>query len=68
MIQASRIHMLTLAVAISHFRKYNLNVYIAMTHDPGMSAYNYVERLMAPLSKVLAGVLLPYDSFGSRQS
>jgi len=27
----------TLAVAIDSFRKYNLHVYIAMTHAPGMS-------------------------------
>ena len=30
-----------------------------------MSAYNYVERRMAPLSRELAGVILPYDSFGN---
>ena len=35
-----------------------------MTHAPGMSAYNYVESRMAPLSKALAGVLLPHDTFG----
>ena len=52
-----------LKVAVDHFRKYNLEVYIAMTHTPGMSAYNYVERRMAPLSKTLAGVLLPHDTF-----
>ena len=37
----------------------------AITHDPGMSAYNYVERRMSPLSKALTGVLFPYDSFGN---
>ena len=36
-----------------------------MTLASGMSAYNYVERRMAPLSKALAGILLPHDSFGS---
>ena len=30
-----------------------------------MSAYNYVERRMAPLSKALAGVLLPHDTYGN---
>ena len=29
-----------------------------------MSAYNYVERRMAPLSKALEGVLFPHDTFG----
>ena len=53
-----------LKVAVEHFRKYNLEVYIAMTHAPDMSAYNYVERRMSPLSKALAGVLLPHDKFG----
>ncbi|KAL5491710.1 hypothetical protein EMCRGX_G017057, partial [Ephydatia muelleri] len=31
----------------------------------GRSAYNRVERRMAPLSKELAGVVLPHDSYGS---
>lgn len=36
-----------------------------MTHAPGMSAYNYVERQMAPLSRALAGLVLPHESCGS---
>ena len=55
----------TLTVAIDHFKKHNLDVYIAMTHAPGMSAYNYVERRMAPHSKALAGVVLEHDKCGS---
>lgn len=55
----------TLSVAVERFKKLNLDVYIAMTHAPGMSAYNYVERRMAPLSRELAGVILPHDSFGT---
>ena len=51
--------------AIDHFRKYNLDAFIVMTLASGMSAYNYVERRMAPLSKALAGILLPHDSFGN---
>jgi len=35
------------------------------THAPGQSAYNAVERRMAPLSNELAGVILPYDTYGS---
>ena len=48
-------------VAIDHFKTYNLEAYIVMTLASGISAYNYVERIMAPLSKALAGVLLPHD-------
>lgn len=36
-----------------------------MTHAPGMSAYNYVERRMAPLSKAMAGVVLEHDACGT---
>ena len=43
-----------LSVTIDHFRKYTLDVYIAMTNASRMSAYNYGERRMAPLSKALA--------------
>jgi len=32
-----------LAVAIDRFKKFDLDVYLAVTHAPGMSAYNYVE-------------------------
>lgn len=31
----------------------------------GQSAYNAVERRMAPLSKTLSGVILPFDTFGT---
>ena len=36
-----------------------------MTHAPGMSAYNYVERRMVPLSKALTGVVLDHDACGT---
>ena len=39
-------------VAIQHFKKYDLDVLVASTHSPGMSAYNPVER-MAPLSRAV---------------
>lgn len=35
------------------------------TFSPGQSAYNIVERRMAPLSHDLAGLILPHDHFGS---
>lgn len=40
-------------------------VYMAMTLAPGISAYNYVKRRIAPLSKALTGILLLHDSCGS---
>ena len=44
--------------AIEPFKTFDLDAYITMTHAPGLSAYNFVERRMAPLSKELAGVVL----------
>lgn len=35
------------------------------TNAPGRSAFNRVERRMAPLSKDLAGLIIPHDHFGS---
>lgn len=51
--------------AVKHFNKYDLDALIIFTNAPGRSAYNRVERRMAPLSKELAGVILPHDYFGS---
>ncbi|GBP30809.1 hypothetical protein EVAR_82551_1 [Eumeta japonica] len=51
--------------AIEHFKKYNLDALFIATNAPGRSAYNRVERRMAPLSKRLAGVILPHEHFGS---
>ena len=39
--------------------------FFVATNAPGRSAYNRVERRMAPLSHDLAGVILPHDKFGS---
>ena len=36
-----------------------------MTHAPGLSACNDIEKRLAPLSKALAGVVIPHDSCGS---
>ena len=55
----------TLIAAIRKFRKYNLDVLFVLTHAPGQSAYNAVERRMAPLSHDLAGLILPHDHFGT---
>ena len=52
-------------VSIQHFQELNFDVMFLSTRAPGMSAYNNVERRMAPLSKALSGVLLPHETFGS---
>lgn len=54
-----------IAFAITHFKKYDLDALFIATNAPGRSAYNRVERRMAPLSRELAGLILPPDHFGS---
>ncbi|CAF3698963.1 unnamed protein product [Rotaria sordida] len=55
----------TLVSSIRKFKKYDLDALFILTHAPGQSAYNIVERRMAPLSHDLAGLILPHDHFGS---
>ncbi|CAF3108249.1 unnamed protein product [Rotaria sp. Silwood2] len=55
----------TLVSNIRKFKKYNLDGLFILTHAPGQSAYNIVERRMAPLSHDLAGLILPHDYFGT---
>ena len=55
----------TLAVWESQFKNRNLHVTTVFTHAPGSSVYNPVERRIAPLSKNIAGITLPFDSFVS---
>ena len=52
-------------VYYQHFKKYDLDALLVLTHAPGMPACNYVERKMAPLSKELAGLVIPHDSCGT---
>lgn len=54
-----------IANAIQHFKDFNSDVLIIATNAPGRSAYNRVERRMAPMSNELSGIVLPYDHFGS---
>lgn len=56
-----------LSVAIDRFRKYKLDVHIAMTHASAMSAYNCVERQRAPLNKVLPRIAVNHDASGTHQ-
>jgi len=50
---------------VQNFREYDLDALFVFTNAPGRSAFNRVERRMAPLSKELSGVILPHDHFGS---
>lgn len=54
-----------IAHAIEHFKDFDLDGLFIFTNAPGRSAYNRVERRMAPLSRELSGVILPHDHFGS---
>lgn len=54
-----------IAHAIEHFKQYDLDAVFIVTNAPGRSAFNRVERRMAPLSRELTGVVLPHDSFGT---
>ena len=55
----------TLDIATQHFKKYNLDAPLISTHARGLYGYNQAERIMAPLSKVLSGILLPHETFGT---
>jgi hypothetical protein len=53
-------------VAWSHcFKKHDIDGLFVFCNAPGLSAYNKVERRMAPLSKDTAGIILPFDTFGT---
>ena len=54
----------TIHVAVHHFLKHNLDAIFIATNSPGRSAFNRVERRMAPLSRELAGVIL-HEHYGS---
>ncbi|CAF2752161.1 unnamed protein product [Rotaria sp. Silwood2] len=55
----------TLASSIDIFKTHNLDALFVLTHAPGQSAFNAVERRMAPLSHDLSGLILPHDHFGT---
>lgn len=50
---------------IEHFKIYDLDAVYVATNAPGRSAYNRVERRMAPLSHGLSGIILQHDHFGN---
>ena len=55
----------TMATAIALFLKLGLDVLCHGVNAAGLSAFNPVERRMAPLSKLLSGVVLKHDHYGS---
>lgn len=54
-----------ISFAINHFKKHDLDGIFIACNAPGRSAYNRVERRMAPLSRELSGLILPHDHYGS---
>ena len=52
-------------VAIHHFLQHDFDALFIATNAPGRSAFNRVERKMAPLSKEVTGLILPHDHYGS---
>lgn len=50
-----------LAAAGHLFLKYDVDALFIATNAPGHSAFNEVERRMAPLSKELFGLIFPHD-------
>lgn len=54
-----------IASAVKHFKQFDLDAYYIATNAPGRSAYNRVERRMAPLSRELTGLILKHDTFGT---
>ena len=51
--------------ACANFLHFQLDALFISTQAPGRSAFNPVERRMTPLSRFLAELILPYDTFGS---
>ena len=54
-----------LSTAVDLFKMLNLDDLIYGVNAAGLSAFNSVERRMAPLSHDLVGIILPHDSFGN---
>ncbi|KAE8739223.1 hypothetical protein FOCC_FOCC015275, partial [Frankliniella occidentalis] len=59
------LHRAVMLESVRHFRKLNLDALFVVANAPGRSAHNRVERRMSQLSKLLSGLVLPHDFFGS---
>ena len=53
-----------LVVEISLFKELKLDALLHGINPSGMSAYNPVERRVAPFSHDILGIILPHDHFG----
>ena len=54
-----------LSTAVSLFKQMKFDALIHVVKAAGLSAFNPVERRMAPLSHDLAGLILPHDHYGT---
>ena len=54
-----------ISTSIDYFCTFDLDALFVATNASGRSAFNTVERRMAPLSHELAGVILPHANFGT---
>ena len=50
---------------IEFFKENDVDYIVAVCNACGLSAYHFIEWRMAPLSKELAGIILPHDSYGN---
>lgn len=55
----------TIAHYVHLFKELDLDLLVCSTHAPGWSAYNRVERRMAPLSLSMCGLVLSMDKYGN---
>src|SRR5690349_11479382 len=55
--------MVALLKLCGNFR-YNLDAIYYATNAPGRSAFNMAERRMPSLSRAMAGLILPHDTYG----
>ncbi len=58
-------HAKVVNMLIKIFKEFNLDGIFSMMYAPGYSAYNRVERRMAPLSHDVSGIILPHEHHGT---
>ncbi|XP_065639521.1 uncharacterized protein LOC136072280 [Hydra vulgaris] len=55
----------TILCAKTYFKEHDFDGMFVATNAPGRSAFNRIERRMAPQSHDLEGIILPFNHFGS---
>ena len=58
-------HEKTISYTVDYFNTFDFHAFFLVTNAPGRSAFNRVERRVAPLSKELGCVLLDRKHFGA---